>query len=446
MLKSKPVKLTIRGDFWDSHLYSGWLYLFGADKSLRRIDWEYLIRQQSQLSAAAIVVNSIFIDAGFLYAYESQVFLGDSIVHKHVETLIGALQGVSVEIKNLDGYAGAYRKDSDSPFPELHTDFEIYHRKMYAGMPEGLYSANGGLADSSDLQKLWDAGVYAVKASHSYGTIALAAADEGLWEYDIRATAQRKRHELTASSDIRITTQKYCTACDWAEQSIFAWGAGANGFLASFYTQKLVGESRQNRIFDKAIDARDLHGFEGSDDRVTFWGSHDRAYALQGDEIAVLDYNPKLVSRQKKIEQDRTSKKGKGYSLEEDQLLLEGVISPIGSSEKSAGTRLKLNQIDAYSQPPVAVSTAPFGTVMQFGDRLLVFRSDGELEEIKGNIVSWKTFPRARNYSNQLHVIFDDRMEIYTFIHDFFVSQSEKIFGYGIKKNLVSQEKDLHKK
>jgi hypothetical protein len=39
----QPIRLTIPGDFWDSQIYRGRLYLWDMDNSLRVYDWERLI-------------------------------------------------------------------------------------------------------------------------------------------------------------------------------------------------------------------------------------------------------------------------------------------------------------------------------------------------------------------------------------------------------------------
>ena len=48
---------------------------------------------------------------------------------------------------------------------------------------------------------------------------------------------------------------------------------------------------------------------------------------------------------------------------------------------------------------------------------------------IPGPITRWRVYPRSMNYENHLHVILDDRIEIYSFNHDYFLSQQEKEIG-----------------
>ena len=72
---------------------------------------------------------------------------------------------------------------------------------------------------------------------------------------------------------------------------------------------------------------------------------------------------------------------------------------------------------------------AHFGVVIELEDSLLVLRSDEAIERIEGEVVSWRVFPRSRKYVNQLHVIYEDRLEIWCFLHDYFQNQDTKFYG-----------------
>jgi len=48
-----------------------------------------------------------------------------------------------------------------------------------------------------------------------------------------------------------------------------------------------------------------------------------------------------------------------------------------------------------------------------------------------GESVHWRVFPRSENYSNQLHIIYEDHIQIVSFVHDYFVDQSQKLLGFA---------------
>ena len=63
--------------------------------------------------------------------------------------------------------------------------------------------------------------------------------------------------------------------------------------------------------------------------------------------------------------------------------------------------------------------------------------SDGSYYNIPGEISRVRVFPRSFNYENHLHVIHDNKLEIYSFNNDYFVDQKSKDFGfaYRVPKN-----------
>ena len=77
----------------------------------------------------------------------------------------------------------------------------------------------------------------------------------------------------------------------------------------------------------------------------------------------------------------------------------------------------------------VSAGVAVFGTVMEFDNAIVLHLSNGKIKTIKGEPVRWRVFPRSRHYENHLHIIYDDRLEIWSFNHDYFVDQSAKRLG-----------------
>src|SRR5260370_40676699 len=66
----------------------------------------------------------------------------------------------------------------------------------------------------------------------------------------------------------------------------------------------------------------------------------------------------------------------------------------------------------------VAAKLSSFGVVVEDSKGLHVLTSDNEVICIPGEPVNWRIFPRSKHYLNQLHVIYDDRLEIWSFNHD----------------------------
>ena len=72
--------------------------------------------------------------------------------------------------------------------------------------------------------------------------------------------------------------------------------------------------------------------------------------------------------------------------------------------------------------------TAAFGTVLETDDELIGLIGNEKIQ-LADEPVSWRVFPRAKNYANQLHVIQDDRIEI-TIIE----STADNNYGFDTEK------------
>ena len=74
-------------------------------------------------------------------------------------------------------------------------------------------------------------------------------------------------------------------------------------------------------------------------------------------------------------------------------------------------------------------TTTYFGNIIECENALIVIQSDNDSFTIEEPITRWRVYPRSKNYENHLHVILDDRIEIYSFCHDYFINQNEKEIG-----------------
>jgi hypothetical protein len=59
--------------------------------------------------------------------------------------------------------------------------------------------------------------------------------------------------------------------------------------------------------------------------------------------------------------------------------------------------------------------STPFGIVVECEYALVVSFSSSSFINIAGDVIKWRVFPNSKQYLNDLHVIFDDYIEIYCF-------------------------------
>ena len=135
--------------------------------------------------------------------------------------------------------------------------------------------------------------------------------------------------------------------------------------------------------------------FGDSNDSEISWGIDDKIYSIKGNILTILKFNNAA-----------NIEKGETYYQ-----TLESVKLP-----------LNLGQI-------VGAGSSYFGNVLEFTKGVMVLRSDGNVTVIPDEVIRWRVYPRSKNYLNHLHLLYDNRLEIYSFNHDALVNQVTKKIG-----------------
>lgn len=396
----RPVKITIRGSFWDSQIYSGELCLFTDEGSLHRLSWRAAIDELAHRNVSVqTALRVAFLDGDLFYNPKVRKILLDPQLVTPIQSQLLDLSKIDLQ-KDLKDWK-EYRTVESSPFDFLPTDTEIYYNTMFAAGDEGLYSSprsiSGRYGNRGSAARHHDGRVMQVKASDRYTALATASGNDGLMEFPF----EPKENHQSSVGQLKFLAKRPCSACDWAFQSVMGWTA-ENAFFASFKEEKSPHGSKLIRLADKVVDMSEVFKSPAQQGRSISWGAREKLYRLNPDGgIEVADYNPNT---------NKTSNKSKKTRDMFD------VRSHVGQS------------IDFDNV--VSTGTAPFGTVIEFNDSLMVMRSDDAVDIFDGELVHWRIFPRSEHYSNQLHLLYEDRIEIISFVHDYFVDQLSKLYGF----------------
>lgn len=399
----RSVKLTVAGVFWDSQIYSGELLLFDAEGAVHRIEWREVIDGiASSNTSVQTAIRVAFSDSDLFYNQKVRKILCDPHIEAPIKLQLSSLADLSMAASRQD-WKENWRTE-DAPFDFLPTDTDVYYNHIFAGGNEGLFSAprsgvGTGRPFGKRTTKHHDARILQVRASDRYTAVAAAAGDDGLFEFAFR------RDEDDVLDKERRLASRACSSCDWSFQSVMGWTA-SSAFLASFRQDKDPNTRRPTRTFDRIIETSEMFDEPSpSSTRGSLtWGCREKVYRISDRGLEVTNYLP-TQPREKKSK--------------------SGAQVPKKIFDKRGSLSLNFDATTA-----IATGTAPFGTVLEFEDRLVVLRSDGEIEEFAGEPVHWRVFPRSEHYSNQLHIIYDDRLEVVSFVHDYFVDQSSKLSGF----------------
>ncbi|VEP18909.1 conserved hypothetical protein [Hyella patelloides LEGE 07179] len=293
---------------------------------------------------------------------------------------------------NLDSLNKGNLIEQQNPFPFPHADSEIYYRKMYVGLKSGVHSSEcSGNNLKPNFEKVWDAPIFDITASNSYTTLALATGSEGLFQLKVHPQKDNEQKETPKN-----ISNEHCTYCDWSYFNIYATSYTSSSFFAAFKKNKDPKNSKKKiREFDKIITEQEI--FKESNNESGFsWGIHDKIYTYRDDgTIKAIRYSSKRDGSPK--------------------------FTPIGT----------LNLDKDYGKI-ISAKAASFGTVVEFEESIVVVSSNEEVFSIPGEPVNWRIFLNSKNYTNQLHIIYEDRLEIYSFYNDYFVDQKTKVSGINM--------------
>lgn len=391
-----PLRLIIPGRYWDSQIYRGRLHLFRMDGDILTLDWDRLIDRLRVRDDLKLAARSAFQRSDFLYGVAATGIFRDAEIREIISHRFHDLSQVPLELSRQEiDRTAVGRQDNLFPFP--HADSDIYNRRLYVSSRAGVFAAICGGSTkypvSTRIARLSEMPVSAVRAS--YRSLALAAGEEGLWQYDLDDFRDGSRTECVAS--------QHCSECQWAFHSIYGSSSTGAGILASYLKRRERAEWTEReewrRTLDRVIpDSEIFADFENPDGEYS-WAAQDKICQAANGSIRVAKYEP--------------------------------------WNEKSPLRRLGVLPLARNGDAIVSARVALFGTVVELDSGLMVICSDETMLDVCDEPVSWRVFPRSRHYENHLHVIHDDRLEVLSFNHDYLIDQQAKVSGISLGKRIA---------
>ncbi len=387
------VKMIIEGEYWDSQIYSDKLALLDEHGAIHYLDWNLTINEiATKYPDTHTAIKVSFLNGDFFYKKDVRKMLEDKKIAAVIKQEFETLYKEPITFSEND--LSKYWETKNNPFKFPPIDTEVYYDYLFASGDEGLCSIPFGTS-TKDIKKHFDGKVFQIKASPNYTAIAAATGTDGLMDFNyINSKIDPNRNKILSPQ--RILSQISCNSCDWAFQSVIGWSY-ENAFLSKFKKEK-NSQGEISRIHEKTIEIDELFNKVNEEKNTYFWGSHEKIYCIYEDGIKVIDYDPDSEEKENK----------KIFNIRQKEI-----------NEKFDSSKI------------ISTGTAPFGTIIELSDKIIVIRSDDKIDEFEGEAIHWRVFPRSVNYSNQLHIIYDDRIEIISFIHDYFVNQKEKLSGFS---------------
>jgi len=397
----QPIKITLKGDFYDCQIYRGRLYLWTFDGALKVYDWNELVQSFIKKETDRIAMTFCFLDGNYLYKSSLIELFKDKDFKKLLLEKFDRIERPIFELSENE-LVKYLLGEQDTPTGILPTDTEIYSNKLYFIHEKGLYSGSAHRAKSekylvsSRPSKLWDCNLLSIKAN-KYPQLALSGGDEGLFELNMADNLPSNLQKIEAKNPIYQISKNHSSFSNYSYLNIYNTSMIEDSFMALFkwnMTKDKLNREKPLRDFDLNINDHDIFKEENIKHFIS-WGIEDKIYKASEGGFEIIKYN-------------NYANKEKG---------------------EERFTRLKTFNLNAWKGKVINGGTTYFGNIVESENALIVIRSDGKSLTIPGPITKWRVYPRSINYENHLHVILDDRIEIYSFNHDYFLNQETKEIG-----------------
>ena len=398
----RPVIVKIEGNYYDSQIYRGRLYLWHFDGRLSVYNWNELIDSIIDDEYVQLAINLSLTDGALLYhSYAYDRLMTDKDVRHIVKDKLQKIANRTFYIKQsqLENFV---IKEYDVPTGELPIETLIYDNTLYYATDKGVFKSsvhkNAPVSATKRPNKFWDCRV--VSMNIGYGDMSFSAAYEGLWELDVR------RGSLC--TEPKQLTAKHSSFANYTYASIFNTSLMDESFMLydEPIFEKLLAQRQRNLT---SISEENIFGIKSGS--ALKWGVKDKLYRVDNGNLMGVKFD-------------------NYYQHHEYNRDAQRFANLFDKYDTGGANRRVIGGGAGY-----------FGTIIEYEDGLLILQSDGEKLEINEDVTRWRVFTRSINYENQLHVILDDSLCIYAFLHDYELVQREKIMGIlyseknGIKKD-----------
>ena len=382
----QPIRIVIPGEYWDSFVYEGRLYLFDSSGEIKAIDWDQLINEWRIEESLRFSLTCAFSRSDYLYGSRWDLLFQDAEMKNLIVNKFNKLAQIELSLDaTLDGFVIG-TQENRFPFP--HNDATIYKRRIYVAGQKGIYSASCNKKTqkpvSTRIDKATD--MPALTISASYDSLAIAGGDEGAFDFNLGSDYWS---ELNGRMPKQLD-KRNCIDVNWAYYNLYCSSHVKRGYLVEFDldVQQNGPKTEYNRKKREVLlDDKIFHSAGYS------WGNQDKLSSVKENLLKVVRYNP-WADRKEEQKED-----------------------------------LGTVQIGPLHGNIVSGKTALFGSVLEDDDSLIILPSIGEPLIIKGEPVNWRIFPRSKHYENHLHIIYNDRLEVWSFNHDYFIDQKDKMIG-----------------
>jgi len=377
------VSLIIHGNYIDSFIYSGTLFLVTTDSRICTYKYEEII-------------NSVIHDQLDDNNNKSELF--KFIKDCREELSLNQDKPIQLEV-NTNKLVPLRR--SEIQLKGWPTDISVFRNKLYIAGEEGVdrydFKWLTGEIDHQEPIKIWNH--YSFKISpNSYSRIAIASGNQG-----VVAVFPTTKNSINMQNDVLHLTDKPSNDCEWIEDNL-SFNTFSDSFLSRFES---IPKKTEN-ISEIEEDINENQDSVEKNQEKLYWESVNKIKRQQ-PEITPLP--SKFLAQYLWISWKKIFIITKNGQILVDSLDYQNKVS------QQLDHMFEENNIDQAeivvdsSERILSARSGSFGTVIETSASLFLYNEKGK-KELSQDPVSWRVFPRAKNYVNHLHIIEEDELHI----------------------------------
>ncbi len=370
VMSNLALDLKIEGDFIDSFIYSGVLYLLDSEFRFTSYSW-------NSLCDFILKRNGFkFSDASFILKYSKDNRNENGSAHT-IDT-------------NISGSELLLLKKDSIDINTWPSDINLFSNKLYFSGDDGVYFINTNHStaefDKRKMQKVFGMKSFSI-SPNTNNRLALAVGREGVFtstlKYGIKVPAESK---VSGSS---------CIDIDWMNDNLFI---NSDTLVVEQFCKI---ENRNN------VESNDLFSSIKSEISKEYEEEHviseelsKKAYRKYVE--AILNKPPETMQLKENYKYGWSSGDCDFILNKDDRILAQNNIS---------GDKIDIS-LKGRSSDLIKVRTSGCGTIIESKDGRLFMLSEHEVKDISSEFVSWRVYPRAKNHANHLHIINDENINI----------------------------------
>lgn len=392
------IDLRLKGDFIDSFIYMGVLYLVDFNFKVNVYNWNEIcdyIKERNGFKNKEIAKRQL--------SFIKSPYNNLSNKYEHIDTELSEIELLDHSLSSFD--LGNYP-----------SDISIFSNKFHYSCENGVFSAplrkintNITSIDTEKKRKIFDLSCFSISPNIG-GRIAMAAGVDGVHTCSIEN--QNTKNNFFPEKQV---SNGNCIDIDWLNNYLLVNNLD-NNVIVNKYEKKIKDKEQFIKNKDDILSRLSEFNYTDLDDFNSVKCISDLTdYKFREISTRMLYLAPKMINLSKKYNYSWSSG---DYNFLCDN---EGIVDIFRDGQIiKTENFIKERKINISK-----IRTSGCGTFLEDDNKLMTFK-DGNLDMLDDDIVRWRVFPRAKTHAGHLHIVKEDHLNIKVFNNkregDFFSS------------------------